>query len=95
MSARYVHRIQTFFTQDLTNFLQVNESHLFPKDGANSQTAKNSVNTISQLFPDDVISRNGDISLPARSPDLSACDSALGANLRVKFIIIAEIILPK
>jgi hypothetical protein len=41
-----------------------------------------SINTANQLFPNHIISRNGDISWPVRSPDLSACDFFLRDYLK-------------
>jgi hypothetical protein len=37
-----------------------------------------------QIFPNSVISRNGDIPWPAKSPDLSACDFFLWCYLKGK-----------
>jgi hypothetical protein len=55
---RYVHIIQTFFTQELTQFPQVNDNTWFQQDGATSHMTRNSFNAINQLFLNHVISRN-------------------------------------
>jgi len=39
-----------------------------------SHAARDSMAAVRNLFPNHVISRYGDITRPARSPDLSACD---------------------
>jgi hypothetical protein len=52
----------------------VNEDTCFQQDGATSRTSSVSMNVVRNYFPNHVISKNGDIPWPARSPDLSACD---------------------
>jgi hypothetical protein len=76
--------IQTFFMQELTQFPHANDNTQFQQDGATSHTARNSINAINQLFPNYIISRNGEISWPARLPDLSACDCFLWGYLKSK-----------
>jgi hypothetical protein len=82
-SAHYVRMIQTFFTQELTQFSQA-DSAWFQKDQTTSHTGRKSINTINQLFPNHVISRKGDSSWPETSPDLSACDCFLWGYLKIK-----------
>jgi len=65
--------ILNFLTPQPANF-PVNENTLFQQDGATSHTARISMNAVNALFPGRVISRNGDIPWPPRSPDLTACD---------------------
>jgi len=84
ISARYIYMIQTFFAQELTQFPRVNDNTWFQQDGVTSHMARNSVNAINQLFRILIISRNGDISWPVRSPDLSACYCFLRSYLKSK-----------
>jgi hypothetical protein len=56
----------------------------FQQDGATSHTTRLSKQTIRRLFPGKVISRNGDVTWPSRSPDLSACDYFLWGYLKHK-----------
>jgi hypothetical protein len=60
-SACYVHIIQNFVTQELTQFPQANENSWFQQDGATLHVARNSINVVQQLFPHH-ISRFGNIS---------------------------------
>ena len=60
----YVEMLQNFFTPQLARF-PVNENKLFQQDGATSHTARMSMNAVNALFPNRVISRNGDIACPA------------------------------
>ncbi|KAJ4439900.1 hypothetical protein ANN_08029 [Periplaneta americana] len=53
-------------------------------DGATSHTARISMDAVNVLFPGRVISGNGDIAWPPRSPDLKACDFFLWGHLKTK-----------
>ena len=69
-SERYVAVIQEFFAQALElNALLV----WFQQDGAKALTARESVAVLREMFSGRLISLRGDISWPARSPDLN-CD---------------------
>jgi hypothetical protein len=46
----------------------------FQQDGATADTARQSMNALRTVFEHRIISRYGEISWPARSADLSACD---------------------
>jgi hypothetical protein len=46
----------------------------FQQYRATAHTARQSMNTLRTVFEHRIISRYGDISWPARSADLSACD---------------------
>jgi len=70
---RYVEMLQNFFTPQLCRF-PVNENTLFQQDGATSYTARMSMNAVNALFPNRVVSRDGDIPWLPRSPDLTPCD---------------------
>jgi hypothetical protein len=59
----------------------VTEETFFFKDGARSHTARDSITAVRNLFPNHIISSYGDITWPARSPDLSACDFFLWGYL--------------
>ena len=54
----------------------------FQQDGTMSHTAQDSMAAVRNLFPNHVISRYGDITLPARSPSLSACYFCLWGFLK-------------
>ena len=60
---RYVEMLQNFFTPQLSRF-PVNKNTLFQQDGARSHTARMSMNAVNGLFPNQVVSRNGDIPWP-------------------------------
>ena len=60
----------------------VTEETFFQQDGATSHTARDSMAAVRNLFPNHGISKYGDITWPARSPDLSACDFFLWAYLK-------------
>ena len=75
----YVEMLQNFFTPQLAHF-HVNENMLFQQDVATSHTARMSMNAVNALFPNRVISRNGDI--PCPPPDLTPCDYFLWGYLK-------------
>jgi hypothetical protein len=52
----------------------VHENTRFQQDRATSLTARVTMNLLKDLFPNRLISRNGDVQWPPRSPDLSSCD---------------------
>jgi hypothetical protein len=54
----------------------------FQQDGATSHTAQDSMAAVRNLFPNHVISIYGDITWPARSPNLSARDFFLWGCLK-------------
>jgi len=56
----------------------------FQQDGATSHTSRVSINAIQQIFGNRIISKNGDIHWPPRSPDLSVCDFFLWEYLKSK-----------
>ena len=51
-----------------------NGSLFFQQDGATPHTARETMDLLHKLFPNNVISRRGDIHWPARSPDLTPLD---------------------
>jgi len=59
----------------------------FQQDGATAHTARASMNVLREMFPQHVISRAGDVPLPARSPDLSVCDYFLWGYLKSRVSI--------
>jgi len=77
--------LQNFFTPQLARF-SVNENMLFQQEGATSHTARMSMNAANALFPNRVVSRNGDIPWPPppRSPDLTPCDYFIWGYLKTK-----------
>jgi len=52
------------------------------QDGTTAHTARASMNVLREMFPQHVISRDGNVPWPARSPDLSACDYFLWGYLK-------------
>jgi hypothetical protein len=83
-SASYVHKLQTFLVPHI-NCLGRNCGELWwQHDGATAHTVIASMEVLSQIFPNRVISHNGDIPWPAKSPDLSACDFFLWGYLKGK-----------
>ena len=70
---RYIHMLENVLGPELAHH-PVTEETFFQQDGATSQTAKDSMAAVRNFFPNHVISRYGDITRLARSPDLSACD---------------------
>jgi len=75
--------INNFLVGELTKFPQ-NDNFWFQQDGATSHTARLSINAIQQIFGNRIISKNGDIQWPPRSPDLSVCDFFLWGYLKSK-----------
>jgi len=67
---RYMEMLQNFFTPQLARF-PVNENTLFQQDGATSHTARMSMNAVNALFPNRVVSMNGDIPWPPPLPRLN------------------------
>jgi len=86
-SERYVSMLQNFFIP----YLEENEWDIpnvwFQQDGATAHTARISMNVIRETFAGRLISRNGDIPWPPRSPDLSPCDFYLWGYLKSKVYI--------
>jgi hypothetical protein len=77
----YVHMLENFLGRVLACH-PVMEETLFKQAGATSHTARDFMAVVRNLFPIHVISRYGDITWPARSPDLSACDFFLWGYLK-------------
>jgi hypothetical protein len=70
---RYGHMLENSLGPQLACH-PVTEGTFFQYDVATSHTARDSMAAMRNLFPNHVISRYGDITWPARLPDLSACD---------------------
>lgn len=80
---RYSVMLRTFLFPQLPQY-DLNDETLFQQDGATSHTARVSMHLLNDVFPNRLISRNGPIPWPPRSPDLSACDFFCGATWKVK-----------
>ena len=78
---RSVHMLENFLGSEFARH-PVTEEKFFQKDGATSHTAGDSMAAVRNLFPKHVISSYGDITWPARSPDLSAWDFFLCGYLK-------------
>jgi hypothetical protein len=72
-AARYVHMLENFLGPEFASHPVTKETFL-QQDQATSHTARNPMEAVRDMFPNHVTSRFGDITWPARSPDLSACD---------------------
>ena len=71
-NSRNLHNTVGFFVHvNRTSIWQNRESEILIYT---SHTARDSMAAVRNLFPNHVISRYGDITWPARSPGLSACD---------------------
>ena len=77
----YVHVLENFLVPELARH-PVTKEMFFQWDGAMSHTTWDSMAAVRNLFPNHVISRYGDITGPAGSPDLSACDFFLWGYLK-------------
>jgi hypothetical protein len=73
-SDRYVHMVNEFLLQELRRLDMDIATFWFQQDGAIAHTARQSMNALRTVFEHRIISRHDDISWPARSVDLSACD---------------------
>jgi hypothetical protein len=69
----YIHMLENFLSPELVCH-PVTKETFFQQDGTTSHTTRDSMAAVRNLFPNHVISRYGDITWPARSSDLSACD---------------------
>jgi hypothetical protein len=74
---RYLHIFKNFLGPELACH-PVTEENFFQQDGATRHTARDSMAVVRKFYPNHFISRYGDITWPARSPDLSACDFLWG-----------------
>ncbi|CAI6353063.1 unnamed protein product [Macrosiphum euphorbiae] len=71
--------LQNFFIPQIA---QYGVTGFFQQDGVTSHTARVSMNILKDLFPNRIISRNGNIPWPPRSPDLTACDFFLWGYIK-------------
>lgn len=76
---RYSEMLRSFFIPKVRELGLTNET-FFQQDGATSHTARASMTVVNNFFTNRVISRNGAIPWPSRSPDLTACDFFCGAT---------------
>ena len=47
---------------------------MFQQNGARAHTARATMNMLGTVFPERVVSQNGNVQWPARFPDMTACD---------------------
>ena len=86
-SGRYDEMLRNFLRPQLRS-LRVNMEEIwFQQDVATDHTARASMTVVRQMFPQQVVSRFGDVPWPPRSPDLSVCDFFLWANLKSKVYV--------
>ena len=88
-SARYVQMLNNFLAPELARRGIANI--WFQQDGATAHTARMSMGVVQEMFPGRVLSRNGDLSWPARSPDLTMCDYFLWGYLKSKVYILEDL----
>lgn len=79
---RYRDMIENFLTPQLHALGLINM--WYQQDGATSHTARITMELLRDLFPQQVISKNGDVDWPPRSPDLTAPDFFLWGYLKSK-----------
>lgn len=77
---RYRNMIDNFLTPELDALGLVNM--WFQQDGAPLHTANVTMELLRDLFPQQIISINGDVDWPPRSPDLTAPDFFLWGYLK-------------
>lgn len=81
-SSRYCEMLLGFLKPKLPSL--GNNDVWFQQDGATAHTAAKSLEILKEMFPSRLISIRGDISWPARSPDLAPCDFFLWGYLKEK-----------
>lgn len=81
---RYLRMLDNFFIPELRRKRLVMRNVWFQQDGATAHTANAVMDYLRRKFRGRVISRNGDVAWPARSPDLSVCDYFLWGYLKSK-----------
>lgn len=81
---RYYNFLRTFLTEYVDNNICLNRLNTvwFQQDGAPPHNARRVGECLSEMFPGKVISNNGDILWPARSPDLSPLDYYLWGTMK-------------
>ncbi len=80
---RYAEMMTIFGLPEIDRYDPDDET-LFQQDGATSHSANVSMELLRLAFPGRLISRNGNIPWPARSPDLTAPDFFLWGYLKCK-----------
>ena len=58
----------------------------FQQDGATAHTARETMHLLTECFDDRIISRNGNVNWPSRSPDLTSPDFSCGVISKIKFL---------
>lgn len=79
---RYREMITDFLQQELQD-RELN-NYWFQQDGATAHTAAETIDLLKPMFPNRLISKNGDFDWPPRSPDLTAPDFFLWGYLKSK-----------
>lgn len=80
----YLHFLKTYFTDYVDDNICLSRLNnlWFQQDGAPPHNARSVSEYLSEMFPGKVISNNGDIRWPARSPDLSPLDYYLWGTMK-------------
>lgn len=83
--ARYIQLLEEVLLPAIDDLpLNVRMQLMFQQDGAPAHNARDVAGFLNRHFPDRVISTNGTVAWPARSPDLSPLDFFLWGNLKDK-----------
>jgi len=82
---RYQDMIRHFLVPEMEE--QGLQDMWFQQDGATAHTARSTIQLLNDVFPRRLISRNGDLAWPARSPDLTAPDFFLWGFLKSKVYV--------
>ena len=86
-SQRYVVLLQEFLQDELRRRRAYIRLIWFQQDGATAHIARESMRVDREMFLQHVLSRDGDIAWPPRSPDLSLCDFLLWSYLKEKVFV--------
>lgn len=76
-SERYSQILQTFLLPQIGEEI---DEYWFQQDSSTSHTARICMQVLREAFPHRLISRNGDINWPSRSPDITAPDFFFGVT---------------
>ncbi len=80
----YLDMLATFFVPELQRRGLNVKQQFFQQDGASPHTANTTILFLKEKFPNNVISKGGDINWPSRSPDLTPPDFYLWGALKEK-----------
>lgn len=82
---RYRTMLQHFLAAEMQELEQ--EDMWYQQDGATAHTARETMAILSRMFPGRIISKNGDVVYPPRSPDLTVPDFFLWGYLKDRVFV--------